>query len=117
MPATMEHESIGAKAPGVKGSEAKAVANVVHSFVTLMDALKLGLVTVEHLHPLMSELLRNINKTRDVSQNVRDNIKTWLITLNKRRPTDLLTGEEIESLTRQLEEAHSLYYEGISQKG
>mgnify|MGYP003527510869 CR=1 FL=1 len=112
MPATMEHET--AKGNNAKGSEAKAVAKVVHSFVTLMDALKLGLVTVEHVHPLLSELLRNINRASNVPQGIRESIKSWLIALNKRRPTDALTEEEAETMARQVEEAHDQFYQSIS---
>lgn len=115
MPATMEHEILQSSSSS-RGSDAKAVAKVVQSFVTLIDAIKLGIVTVEKLHPLLSELLRNINRTVDLNQDVlgiRENIKSWLISLNKRRSTERLSNEEAETLARQLEDAHSLYFQSI----
>lgn len=115
MPATTEHE-IPQSSTSNRGSDAKAVAKVVHSFVTVIDAIKLGIVTVEHLHPLLSELLRNINRTVDPNQDVagiRENMKSWLISLNKRRPSEQLSAEEVETLEREVEDAHDKYFKSI----
>jgi ESCRT-I complex subunit VPS28 len=117
MPATKEHE-LSSKV-NISNYDAKTIARVIHCFVTIIDAIKLKLHTIENLHPLLSELLRNINYLSEPSAEISDVkkiVKEWLISLNKRSSTSCLCSEDVENLARDMEQAHKQFYAMISQK-
>lgn len=59
VPATFEHNASGGSGGGSGGeSSAKHVADTVQLLITLMDSLKLSLVSVDQIHPLLSDLIQ-----------------------------------------------------------
>lgn len=99
-----------------QGSESILVAQIIHGFVTLIDSLRLGLAAVDHIHPIMSDLLRNINKYPERSSEYKGKavIKTWLISLNKRKASESLSEEEVRQIAFDIEQAHDEFYHMIS---
>ena len=41
----------------------KHVAEITQQFITLMDALKLNMIAVDHIHPLLADLARSLTLT------------------------------------------------------
>ena len=102
----------------------KLVAETVQHFITLMDALKLNLTAVDHVHPLLGELAQSLTQIAVsakndavVSQGVTgslDRIREWLIELNKMRASDELDPEQVRQLLFDLENAHASFYRSLS---
>lgn len=121
VPATTEHTQAasGSGSGGRHGSgDGKYVAQIVHGFVTLIDSLKLNLAAVDQIHPLLSDLLRNLNRYPDLPTTYQGkaNIRTWLITLNKMKASDQLDATTIRQLVFDIEQAHDEFYQLMSEK-
>ncbi|KAI9221044.1 vacuolar protein sorting-associated [Blastocladiella britannica] len=106
VPATVEHAS--ADAPPDRSATAKHVAETVQHFITLMDAVKLGMVAVDQLHPMLSDLLAAMNKGQG-----RAKIREWLIALNQMKASDELSEDQARQLHFDLESAHAEFYRGL----
>jgi ESCRT-I complex subunit VPS28 len=118
IPATLEHctQSSSSRHGSSPTGSGKCIANIIHAFVTLIDSLRLGLVAVDQLHPLLSEILRNLNKYSELASEYQGKsiIKEWLIKINKRKATDELDKEEARQLAFDIEQAHNEFYQQIS---
>ncbi|KAL3901016.1 MAG: hypothetical protein SGCHY_000919 [Lobulomycetales sp.] len=113
VPATFEHNASGGSGGGSGGeSSAKHVADTVQLLITLMDSLKLSLVSVDQIHPLLSDLIQSLNKVSTLPADFvgREKIKTWLIKLNHMRAADELTPDESRQLLFDLESAHAEFH-------
>jgi ESCRT-I complex subunit VPS28 len=74
IPATVEHGSRTSS-----GNLAKHSAEIVHHFVTIMDALKLNMRAVDHLHPLLVELLSSLQQVNNLLPELasKDRLRAW----------------------------------------
>lgn len=116
VPATVEHAAGNGGDDGGGGGmmTAKSVAETVQAFITLMDALKLDMRAVDHLHPLMGELLQSLNKIGAVAiDSHRQRLRQWLITLNQLRASDELDDAQVRQLIFDLEQAHAAFYRAL----
>lgn len=91
------------------GSNGTLVLEATQDFITFMDALKLGLLAKDQLHPLLSELIQSVNKVTDRDFDGRGKIVQWLITLNQMKATEEVSEEQ----ARELELDMNLAYQGF----
>jgi len=91
------------------GSNGTLVLEATQDFITFMDALKLGLLAKDQLHPLLSDLIQSVNKVTDRDFDGRGKIVQWLITLNQMKATEEVSEEQ----TRELDLDMSMAYQGF----
>ncbi|KAH3744730.1 ESCRT-1 complex, Vps28 subunit [Pelomyxa schiedti] len=116
VPATIEH---GKSVPSRDGSNnARVVAETVQSFITAMDAVKLGVSDVDQLFPLLTELLECITKNVNLPQDFepRQKVTTWLKTLNAMKASDKLSEEDSRQLMFDLEQGYSQFHKSLDPK-
>lgn len=91
---------------------AKLIAEATSNFITCMDALKLDYKTKDQLHPLLSELVINLNELSEENNKFDFSGKlkliTWLIKLNNLE--NELTEAEIEEFLTDLNSAYKNFY-------
>jgi len=79
-----------------------------------MDALKLNMVAIDHLHPLLGELARSLLPL-PIQFAGKEKIRDWLIELNSMKASDELSPEQVRQLLFDLERAHSSFYASLSE--
>ncbi|CCU78005.1 vacuolar protein sorting-associated protein Vps28 [Blumeria hordei DH14] len=94
-----------------KGSNVNGalILEATQDFITFLDALKLGLLAKDQLHPLLSDVIQSINKVTDRDFEGRGKIVQWLIALNQMKATE----EVSESQARELELDMNTAYQGF----
>ncbi|ORX75142.1 vacuolar protein sorting-associated [Anaeromyces robustus] len=82
-----------------------------------MDNLELKVRTVEALHPLLVELTLNINKITPSAETneCKEKIKNWLITLNNMKVTEELNEEQVKQLRFDLENGYNLFMRSLDE--
>ncbi|USP79240.1 hypothetical protein yc1106_06514 [Curvularia clavata] len=105
IPATIEQ---GPSRPAQQGDYADAtlVVNATETFITLLDAIKIGLVEKDTLHPLLVEIIQAVNKVTDVDFESKGKIVQWLITLNQMRAADKLNDEQAREFQFDMDQAY-----------
>lgn len=113
VPATIEH---GVDNKNNK-EDGKYIAKTVQNFITLMDNLNLNVKTVEVLHPLLVELIQNINKITPSNETneCKDKVKNWLITLNRMKVFEELNEEQVKQLHFDLENGYNLFMRSLDE--
>lgn len=101
----------------------RLIAQVTGNFITVMDALRLGFSTKADLHPLISELVINLNDLVDFSKGPGDpkavefegksKLVTWLINLNK-LGDDKLDDEARDQFLEDLDTAYKGFFTTLS---
>lgn len=93
LPATVEQPS---HKPAAQGSDADAtlVVDATEGFITLLDAIKIGLLEKDTLHPLLVEIIQSVNKVTDQDFENKGKIIQWLITLNQMRVAERLGDDQ-----------------------
>src|ERR1700726_3561729 len=87
LPSTVTAPSITATSSN-NGSNGTLILEATQDFITFLDALKLGLLAKDQLHPLLSDVIQSANKVCDGDFDGRAKIVQWLITLNQMKATD-----------------------------
>jgi ESCRT-I complex subunit VPS28 len=105
IPSTVEQGS--SKPSSSQGAAATLIVAASENFITLLDAIKIGLVSKDTLHPILVETIQAINKITDVDFENKGKIVQWLITLNQMRAADELTQEQARELQFDMEQAYS----------
>ncbi|KAJ1854352.1 Vacuolar protein-sorting-associated protein 28 [Coemansia sp. RSA 1822] len=102
IPSTIEHSNSSGS-----GTNAKHVADAVKGFITTMDALSLGMRSVDRLHPLLTDLLQSINAAPFVPTDFKWKpvFRDWLITLNQMKASDELDEGQVRQLMFEVEQA------------
>lgn len=105
IPATVEQ---GSSRPAQQGDfgDATLVVNATETFITLLDAIKIGLVEKDTLHPLLVEIIQAVNKVTDVDFENKGKIVQWLITLNQMRAADKLNDEQAREFQFDMDQAY-----------
>jgi ESCRT-I complex subunit VPS28 len=75
-------------------------------FITLLDALKLGLTEKDVLHPYLVEVIQGINKVTDQEFESKGKIVQWLITLNQMRASEKLNDDQLREFLFDMEQAY-----------
>ncbi|KAJ1498915.1 Vacuolar protein-sorting-associated protein 28 [Coelomomyces lativittatus] len=77
-----------------------------------MDSVKLGMVAVDQLHPLLSDLMSSLNSIpREIKG--KEKIKVWLIALNQKKASDGLDEEQARQFHFDLESAHTEFHRSL----
>jgi ESCRT-I complex subunit VPS28 len=90
------------------GSEASAglVITATENFITLLDAIKIGMVEKDMLHPLLVEIIQAVNKVTDKEFDSKGEIVKWLIKLNQMRAADRLNEEQAREFQFDIQQAY-----------
>jgi ESCRT-I complex subunit VPS28 len=88
------------------GASGTLILEATQDFITFLDALKLGLLAKDQLHPLLSDLIQSVNKVTDRDFDSRGKIVQWLITLNQMRATAELSEDQVRELELDMNSAY-----------
>jgi ESCRT-I complex subunit VPS28 len=106
LPATVEQgPSSTAAAPGSEAA-ATLVVTATENFITLLDAIKIGMVEKDMLHPLLAEIIQSVNKVTPQEFDNRGDIVKWLITLNHMRASERLSEEQARDFQFDMQQAY-----------
>ncbi|OBT67004.1 ESCRT-I complex subunit VPS28 [Pseudogymnoascus sp. 23342-1-I1] len=94
---------------GNTGANGSLILEATQDFITFLDALKLGLLAKDQLHPLLSDVIQSVNKVTDRDFEGRGKIVQWLISLNQMKATEELS----EDHARELELDMNAAYQGF----
>jgi ESCRT-I complex subunit VPS28 len=85
------------------------IAEVSEAFITFLDCLKLGFLTKDALHPLLSDIIQSVNKVTDRDFEDKGKIIQWLITLNQMRASEELTEDQARDVEMDINSAYKGY--------
>ncbi|AEO53282.1 hypothetical protein MYCTH_2294394 [Thermothelomyces thermophilus ATCC 42464] len=108
MPSTAVTAISGAApAPAAGGNTSGAlILEATQDFITFLDALRLGLLAKDQLHPLLTDVIQSVNKVTDRDFDSRGKIVQWLITLNQMKATEELSEEQARELELDINSAY-----------
>lgn len=109
MPSTAVTASTGAAPPPTAATSNKSGALILEAtqdFITFLDALRLGLLAKDQLHPLLTDVIQSVNKVTDRDFENRGKIVQWLITLNQMRATEELSEQQARELELDINSAY-----------
>jgi ESCRT-I complex subunit VPS28 len=106
LPATVEQGL--SRQSAAQGSEAATglVVAATENFITLLDAIKIGMVEKDMLHPLLVDIIQSANKVTDQEFDSKGEIVKWLIKLNQMRASDRLNEEEARDFQFDMQQAY-----------
>jgi len=110
-PSTTEYSDVTTSQSG-----AKSVAETVQHFITAMDSIKLNLVSVDALHPLLSDIVDSLNKNISLPPDFDGKVKlrNWLTILNQMKASDELNEEQVRQLLFDLESSYNSYHKTLA---
>lgn len=82
------------------------MVNATETFITLLDAIKIGLVEKDTLHPLLVEIIQSVNQVTDKEFENKGKIVQWLITLNQMRASEKLDEEQARQFQFDMDQAY-----------
>lgn len=93
----------------------KLVAEIIHSFVTLTDAIKLDLVAVDTLQPHVEDLCDRLSRFSSLppDSDIKAKVQKWLRTLNAMKASDQLDGEQSRQMAFDISSAHEAFFKMI----
>lgn len=106
IPATVEQGP--SHKPAQQGGDADAmlVVAATENFITLLDAIKIGLIEKDTLHPLLVDIIQSVNKVTDIEFESKPKIVQWLITLNQMRAAEKLKDDQVREFQFDMEQAY-----------
>jgi ESCRT-I complex subunit VPS28 len=93
-------------APAASGVGGALILEATQDFITFLDALKLGLLAKDQLHPLLTDVIQSVNRVTDRDFENRGKIVQWLITLNQMKATAELNEEQARELDMDINSAY-----------
>jgi len=113
IPATVETAPASQQRPNsqqpTNNATATHIVSASESFITLLDAIKLNMLSKETLHPILVDTIQAVNKVTDRDFENKGKIIQWLITLNQMRVAEELGSEQ----ARELQFDMQLAYDGF----
>jgi ESCRT-I complex subunit VPS28 len=109
MPSTVTAPSHNPTTAGNNGTNGTLILEATQDFITFLDALKLGLLAKDQLHPLLSDVIQSVNKVTDRDFDGRGKIVQWLIALNQMKATEEISEDQ----SRELEMEMNTAYQGF----
>ncbi|CAJ2500322.1 Uu.00g031750.m01.CDS01 [Anthostomella pinea] len=82
------------------------ILEATQDFITFLDALRLGLLAKDQLHPLLTDVIQSVNKVTDRDFENRGKIVQWLITLNQMKATEELSEQQSRELELDINSAY-----------
>lgn len=105
----------GASGNGSGGAPGGAlILEATQDFITFLDALRLGLLAKDQLHPLLTDVIQSVNKVTDRDFENRGKIVQWLITLNQMKATEELTDAQARELELDINSAYQGFKNTLS---
>jgi ESCRT-I complex subunit VPS28 len=83
------------------------IAEATQEFITFLDAIKLGLLSKDQLHPLLTDVIQSVNRVTDKDFENRGKIVQWLITLNQMKATEELSEQQAREVELDIQQAYS----------
>lgn len=122
IPATIQHLSTQVESsshPTTTNASGRLVAEITGNFITCMDAIKLSYNTKAQLHPLLSDLVVNLNDLVEASPTHssidfqgKSKLVNWLIKLNN-LGEEVLDKEECDLFLNDLDMAYKGFYSSL----
>ncbi|KAI8961979.1 ESCRT-1 complex, Vps28 subunit [Daldinia sp. FL1419] len=108
MPSTAVTASTGATQPSASTNNKSGalILEATQDFITFLDALRLGLLAKDQLHPLLTDVIQSVNKVTDRDFENRGKIVQWLITLNQMKATEELSEQQARELELDINSAY-----------
>ncbi|KAF4447430.1 hypothetical protein F53441_9041 [Fusarium austroafricanum] len=109
MPSTTIDRAPSAQTPApaaANNTSGVLILEATQEFITFLDAVKLGLLSKDQLHPLLSDVIQSVNRVTDKDFENRGKIVQWLITLNQMRATDELSESQARELELDIQQAY-----------
>jgi ESCRT-I complex subunit VPS28 len=106
IPATVEQGPTHKSNQQGESTDATLVVNATEDFITLLDALKLGLTEKDTLHPYLVDVIQGVNKVTDKDFDSKGKIVQWLITLNQMRASEKLNDDQAREFLFDMEQAY-----------
>jgi ESCRT-I complex subunit VPS28 len=106
LPATIEQPSSKSPNQGSEQANATLVVNATENFITLLDAIKIGMVEKDMLHPLLVDIITAVNKVTDVEFENKSKIVQWLITLNQMKAAEKLSEDQARQFQFDMQQAY-----------
>ena len=104
IPATVEQPTHKSTPQG-GGAAATLIVAASENFITLLDAVKIGMVSKDTLHPILVETIQAVNKVTGEFEN-KEKIVQWLISLNQMRAAEELSQDQARELQFDMERAY-----------
>ncbi|PHH89420.1 hypothetical protein CDD83_6115 [Cordyceps sp. RAO-2017] len=82
------------------------ILEATQEFITFLDAVKLGMLSKDQLHPLLSDVIQSVNRVTDQDFESRGKIVQWLITLNQMKATEELSEQQARELEMDIQQAY-----------
>lgn len=82
------------------------ILEATQDFITFLDALKLGILAKDQLHPLLSDVIQSVNKVTAQDFEGRGKIVQWLIALNQMKATDELDDNRAREIELDMTSAY-----------
>ncbi|KAK3329535.1 ESCRT-1 complex, Vps28 subunit [Apodospora peruviana] len=117
MPSTAVTASSGsAPTPATAGKNTSGtlILDATENFITFLDALRLGLLAKDQLHPLLTDVIQSVNKVTDRDFDNRGKIVQWLITLNQMKATEELSEDHARELELDINSAYQGFKSTLS---
>lgn len=94
------------------GASASLVFRAAQSYITVLDALKLGMKAVDQLVPLLSDIMNYVNQITDMpaEHEARAPVRQWLVLMNGMRAHEELTIEQARQCEFDLQKAYDAVY-------
>lgn len=108
MPSTTVTASSSSTAPPSSANNTSGVLilEATQEFITFLDAVKLGMLSKDQLHPLLSDVIQSVNRVTDQDFDSRGKIVQWLITLNQMKATEELGEQQARELELDIQQAY-----------
>ncbi|KAF1988654.1 ESCRT-1 complex, Vps28 subunit [Aulographum hederae CBS 113979] len=107
LPATVEQPSMK---PAAQGSDSNAKSSLIvtatENFITLLDAIKIGMLEKDVLHPLLVDIIQAVNKVTDQDFENKSKIIQWLITLNQMKAAEKLSEDQAREIQFEIQQAY-----------
>ncbi|KAF2668428.1 vacuolar protein sorting-associated protein 28 [Microthyrium microscopicum] len=107
LPDTVERPSHKQQTPGTDAAHATRAVEATENFITLLDALKIGMIEKDVLHPILVDIIQAVNRFSDVDFENKGKIVQWLITLNQMRAADQLTPDQTREFSSDMTQAYT----------
>lgn len=94
------------RSQNVEQANANLIVSATENFITLLDALKIGMVEKDMLHPLLADIITSVNKVTDIEFENKPKIVQWLITLNRMKATEKLDEDQARQFQFDMQQAY-----------
>ncbi|RDA88328.1 hypothetical protein CP532_5539 [Ophiocordyceps camponoti-leonardi (nom. inval.)] len=109
MPSTTVTASSSAAPPpasSANNTSGVLILEATQEFITFLDAVKLGMLSKDQLHPLLSDVIQSVNRVTDQDFDSRGKIVQWLITLNQMKAAEELSEQQARELEMDIQQAY-----------